>query len=156
VVTAQNVPHRDLVETMSQVRQRPLDAAIAPGRILFGHAHDQLLNFLGDTGSAKLTTLLAPVKFLGDQSLIPAHEGIGRHEGCYLFEALGANWVRKRRETTAFRIRQVQPAATKLGFENAVFLKKIGDNLLLVLLEPSSDHGDQDLENHSRSSGWKS
>jgi hypothetical protein len=55
-----------------------------------------------------------------------------------------------------FRIRQAQPAVTESGFENAVFLKKIGDNLLLVPLEPASDHGDQDFENHSRSSGWRS
>ena len=56
----------------------------------------------------------------------------------------------------AFRVRQVQPAATDPGFEDAIFLKEIRDDLLLVLLEPSSDHGDQDLENHSRSSGWRS
>jgi hypothetical protein len=107
-------------------------------------------------GSAKLTTLLAPVKLLGDQSRIPAHEGIGRHKGCHLFEALAAEWVGKRREATAFRVRQAQPAATEPGFEDAVFLKEIRDDLLLVPLKPSSDHGDQDLENHSRSSDWSS
>jgi hypothetical protein len=100
--------------------------------------------------------LLAPVKLLGDQSLIPAHEGIGRHESCHLVEELAAEWVGKRCEATAFHVRQAQPAATEPGSEDAIFLKEIRDDLLLVLLEPSSDQGDQDLENHSRSSGWRS
>jgi hypothetical protein len=133
-----------------------VEAAIAQGRIFFGHAHNQLLHFLGETGSAQLTTLLPPVKFPSDQSRIPAHEGIGRHEGCNFLEALAAEWVGKRRETTAFRVRQVQPAAPEPGFEDAGFLKQICDNLLLVPLEPSSNYGDQDLENHSRPSGWRS
>jgi hypothetical protein len=69
---------------------------------------------------------------------------------------LAAEGVGTRREATAFRVRQAQPAAPELGFEDAIFLKEIRDDLLLVLLEPSGDHGDQDLENHSRSSGWRS
>jgi hypothetical protein len=100
--------------------------------------------------------VLAPVKLLSDEPLIPAHEGIGRRKGCHLFEALAAEWVGQSREATAFRVRQAQPTATEPGFEGAVFLKEVRDHLLLVPLEPSSDHGDQDLENHSRSSGWRS
>jgi len=65
---------------------------------------------------------------------------------------LAAEWVGKHRETAAFCVRQAQPVAIEAGFEDAIFLKEICDDLLLVLLEPSSDHGDQDLENHSRSS----
>src|SRR5215216_5123971 len=95
-----------------QVRQGALDAAVAPRRVLFRHTYDKPLDLLCDAGSAKLTTWLVPVKLLGDQSLVPAHEGIGRHESCHLLEALAAEWVGKRREATAFRVRQAQPAAT--------------------------------------------
>ena len=138
---------------MPQVRQGTLDAAIAPGRILFRHADDELLDLLGDTRSAKLSSLRAPVKLLGDQSLVPAQEGIGRDEGGDLFEALATKRVGERREAAAFRVRQAQPAATELGFEDAVFLKEIRDDLLLVPLEPASDHGDQDVEDHGAASG---
>jgi len=41
----------------------------------------------------------------------------------------------------------------RMGFENTVFLEKIGDHLLLVTLEPTGHHGDQDVEDHRRSSG---
>jgi hypothetical protein len=61
---------------------------------------------------------------------------------------LAAEWVGKRREATAFRVRQAQPAATELSFEDAVFLKEIRDDLLLVPLEPSSNHGNQDVQDH--------
>ena len=37
----------------------------------------------------------------------------------------------------------------KVGFKDTVFLEEIGDDLLLVPLEPASDHGDQDVEDHS-------
>jgi hypothetical protein len=83
------------------------------------------------------------------KSVIPAQEGIGCHKGCHLFEALAAEWVGKRRKATAFHVRQAQPAATELGFEDAIFLKEIRNELVLVPLEPSRDHGDQDVEDHS-------
>jgi hypothetical protein len=61
---------------------------------------------------------------------------------------LATEWVGKRREATAFRIRQAQPVATELSFEDAVFLKEIRDDLLLVPLEPSRNHGNQDVQDH--------
>jgi hypothetical protein len=39
--------------------------------------------------------------------------------------------------------------------EATVLFLQISDHLLLVPLEPASDHRDQDMENHSHSSGWK-
>ena len=99
-------------------------------------------------GRPSWSALRAPVKLLGDQSLVPAQEGIGRDEGRDLFEALAAERVGERREAAAFGVRQAQPAATELGFEDAVFLEEIGDDLLLVPLEPAGDHGDQDVEDH--------
>ena len=48
-----------------------------------------------------------------------------------------------------------QPAAIKLGFEDAIFLLQVGDHLLLVPLDPANDLRNEDMENHSRSSGWR-
>ena len=61
----------------------------------------------------------------------------------------------ERRKAAAFRVRQAQPAATEVGFEDAIFLHEIGDDLLLVPLEPAGDHGDEHVEDHSCSSGWR-
>jgi hypothetical protein len=43
----------------------------------------------------------------------------------------------------------------ELSFEHAIFLDPIRDHLLLVTLHPTSDHGDEHLQNHGVSSGWK-
>jgi hypothetical protein len=61
----------------------------------------------------------------------------------------------ERREAATFGVRQAEAAATKLSFQDAVFREEIGGDLLLVTLEPARDHGDQDVEDHSRSSGWR-
>ena len=156
VVPAQDIAHRDLVDVMPQIRQGPLDASIAPGRILFGHADDELLDLLSDTRSAQRSPLLAPVKLLGDEALIPAQEGLGRHKRGELFQTLAPERVGQRRKAAAFGIGEAQPTPTEVGFEDAVFLKEVGDDLLLVPLEPAGDHGDKDMQDHRRSSRRKS
>jgi hypothetical protein len=42
-----------------------------------------------------------------------------------------------------------------LGFEDTVFRLLIGDDLLLVTLDPPSEHGEQQLEDHGLSSGMQ-
>jgi len=140
---------------MPQIRQGTLDAAVAPGSMLFRHADHELLDLLGDTGSAQLATLRAPVKLLGDQSLVPPHEGVGGHKGGDVFEALATQWVGERGEAAAFGVSQTELAATELSFQDAVFLDQIRDHLLLVTLEPAGNHGDEHVEDHGLSSGWK-
>ena len=97
----------------------------------------------------------APVELLRDQSLVPAQEGVGRGNRGHLFEALAPERVGQCGEAAAFGVGQAQPAAAELGFEDAIFLLQIGDDLLLVTLDPAGDHGNQDMENHNRSSGWR-
>ena len=99
--------------------------------------------------------MLAPVELLRDEAVVPAQEGIRGGERGDLFQAFATERVGERGKAAAFGVGQAQPAATELGFEDAVFLKEIGDDLLLVTLEPAGDHGDQDVEDHSRSSGWR-
>ena len=88
-------------------------------------------------------TLSAPIKLLGDQALVPAQEGVWRGNRSKLFKALATKRVGERREATAFRVGQTEPAPTELGFEDAVFLLEVGDDLLLVTLHPAGHHGDK-------------
>src|SRR6266496_4453333 len=83
MVPTQDIAHRNLVDMMPQIRQGTLDPSIAPGRIFFGHLDNELLDLLSDTRSATRLSLRAPVKLLGAQSLVPAHEGLGRGERSY-------------------------------------------------------------------------
>ena len=150
----QNIAHRNLVDAMPQIRQSALDPSVTPTGVFLGHAYDELVDRLGDARSATLS-LLTPVKRLGNQSLVPAQERVRCGDGRHFLEALAPERVDKRREAAAFGVYQVQPATAEVGIEGAVFLDEGGDDLLLVTLEPASGHGDQDVEDHSRSSGWR-
>ena len=83
--------------------------------------------------------------------LVPTQEGVGRGDSCYLFEALAAKRVGERREAAAFGVGEPQAVAGAVGFQDAIFLVEIGDDVLLVLWDLAGDHGDEDVEDHSRS-----
>jgi len=115
VMTPQDIAYRDRIDGMPQVCQGALDATVTPRVVLLRHAHDQLLDFLGDTRSAQLSSLRAPVKLLGDQSLVPAQEGVRRRKRGDLCEALAPERVGERGEAAALRVCQAQPAATEVA-----------------------------------------
>jgi hypothetical protein len=145
MMAAQDVAHRNLVDVMPQVGQRSLDASVAPDSILFRHAHDKLLNLLGDTGSAEPLAVLAPVELLRDQSLVPPLEGLGRGDRGDLFEAFGVDWMGQCGETAPFGVGQPPLLVAKFGSKSAIFFDEVGDHVLLVPLNPAGDHGNQDL-----------
>jgi hypothetical protein len=60
-----------------------------------------------------------------------------------------------RQTPTAFGVGKPQAVVTKVGFEDTVFRLQIGDDLLLVTLEPAGDHGNEYIQDHGVSSGWK-
>jgi hypothetical protein len=66
MIAPQDVTHRKLVDRMPEIPQGTLNAMVTLGGVLLGHAHDQLLDFLSDTQSAKLLSLRAAVKLLRD------------------------------------------------------------------------------------------
>jgi hypothetical protein len=155
VLPAQDIAHSQLVDTMAQVRQGTLDPSKASGGILLGHAHDELLQLLLDTRTSELAAPLTTVELLGDQPLVPAQEGVRRGDGCHVFEALTTKWVGQGGEATALGVGEPQSAATELRFEDAVFFEQIRDNLLLVTLNPTGHYGNQHVEDHGLSSGWR-
>ena len=106
--------------------------------MLLGHTHHQRLHLLGDAGSAARATLLAPVELLRDQTRVPAQEGLGGRDCRDLWQASTAKGIGERCQAMTCRVREAEPAATTLGFQDAVFREEIGDDLLLVTLEPAS------------------
>src|SRR4029450_6454410 len=103
-MATQDSAHSQLVNAMSKVRYGTLDASIPPGGILFGHADDQLLDFLCDTRSANLSVMRAPVKLLRDQSLVPPQEGLRGHKCRNLFQTRATERVSQRGEAAAVGI----------------------------------------------------
>jgi hypothetical protein len=57
-----------------QAQQVPLDALIAPARVLPPQADDQLLDLLAERRPPRSTTRVGPCA--GDQAAVPAHQGV--------------------------------------------------------------------------------
>jgi hypothetical protein len=90
----------------------------------------------------------APIELLGDKPVIPPYEGIRGGKRCDLFETLATKRIGECGKAAALGIDEPQAAATELGFEHTVLREEIRDNLLLVPLEPASDYGDEDMQDH--------
>jgi hypothetical protein len=63
--------------------------------------------------------------------------------------------VGQRGKAATLSIGEAEPTAAELGLQDAIFCEQIHDDLLLVTLQPTSNHGDQDVEDHSRSRDWR-
>ena len=70
--------------------------------------------------------------------LVPAQEGLWRRDRGDLFEAIAPERVSQRGEAAAFGIGEAEPAPTEVGFEDAVFLVQISDDVLLMTLNPAA------------------
>ena len=105
--------------------------------------------------STGLAAVVAAIKLLGDELAVPVQQGVWSGDGGDVCEALAPEWVGERRQPAAFGVAQAQPAAPQVGFEDAVFRLQIGDDLLLLALEPAGKHSQEQWKNHSLSSGWR-
>jgi hypothetical protein len=117
------------------------------------------LDLIDNTRSAQVAAVAISLELLRDEArdeaMVPAHEGIWGGNRGHLFETRATDRMCERREASAFGVHQAEPAATQLGFQDAVFREEIRDDLLLVPLQPAGNHGDQDVEDHNCSSGWR-
>ena len=58
------------------------------------------------------------------------------------------NTAGRMRKAAAFRVGQAQPSTTEVRFQDTVFCYEIGDDVLLVPLQPAGHHGDEHVQKH--------
>ena len=75
-------------DIVTDVRQRALDAIVAPGGVLVGEAHDEVDNLLSDAGSADALLRVAVVPLAGDEFTMPAENRVGCDDRGQLTSAL--------------------------------------------------------------------
>jgi hypothetical protein len=85
---------------------------------------------------------------LRDEPVLPPHEGVRGGKRSHLFETPATERVGECGEAAALGIGEPQSLRAALSFENAVLLLKVRDHLLLLTLEPTGEHGDEDMQNH--------
>jgi hypothetical protein len=62
-----------------------------------------------------------------------------------LFKAFPPERMGEPRQSPALGVGEAEPGATEVGFEDTVCREEVGDDLLLVTLEPAGNHGHQEL-----------
>jgi hypothetical protein len=80
-------------------------------------------------------------------------KGVGRGDRGDLLETFSVKRVGECSKSPEFEIGESQAPRAKLGFEHMVFLCQVRTDVLVLMLNPAGDHGDQDLEDHHLSSG---
>jgi hypothetical protein len=145
------VPDGTLIDVMPKVGQGTLDTAVAPGRILLGHAHRQQFNLGGHRRSSRLRARWRVITLLGHKAAIPALEGLRSGDRGDFLKVFSVDWVRQDGKAAALGISEVKTTALEFGFQEAIFLAEIGDGLFLLPIDPHGKHGDQNLQDHGPS-----
>jgi hypothetical protein len=64
-------------------------------------------------------------------------------------------WKGEGGQTTAFGLGAADASTTEFRMKSALFFQEVGDDLLLVAIDPAGEHGDKNLQNHGDSWGCK-
>ncbi len=115
---------------MIQLPEFALDVAVAPRRVVSGHANDQGSDRLHDPRSADTGVGLGPLG--GDQPAVPAHDRVRCHGGGDSREHLASEGLAPRRESAALVVSQSEALSVELFLEHTILLEEILDDLCLV------------------------
>src|SRR6266581_7000019 len=113
----ENVPHRLITHSVSQVCQSPDDAVIAPGAILLGHADNQGLESRVYFGTAWGLALRRAVEFLRHQPAVPGENGVRGDDGGDFLESLLAELLADFSQCLAFAVRQLHTTSDLVAQE---------------------------------------
>src|SRR5262245_1747094 len=139
-VRLQDPRDRRPADSMADVLQRADDSGVAPRRILRGHAHHQT----PDLGQHARTTAsgLRVRPLAGNQLSMPPENRVGRDDRRDRAEAATAQPVSVHRQPTPFLIGKADPP-THVRTEDAVFFDQVRQGILLPLVEPAAQRGQQ-------------
>jgi len=117
-------------DAVIQLPEFALDVAVAPRRVVSGHANDQGSDRLHDPRSADTGVGLGPLG--GDQPAVPAHDRVRCHGGGDSREHLASEGLAPRRESAALVVSQSEALSVELFLEHTILLEEILDDLCLV------------------------
>ncbi len=142
-VLLQDVTDRGAPDSMTDVLECPLDSRVSPSSILPCNANDQVGDEIHDPGPAGGPTLVRPL--LGNQSPVPAKDGVGSHERCDFAKSPSADRLAANGKPSPLRVGQSKSSSTELLLEDAVLFSKIVDDRILLAGDPTGHGGYEDL-----------
>src|ERR1017187_4099393 len=119
-VPFQHVSDGAACHCVPQIRQRALDAAIAPIPVLFGQSNYQGLDLPIGTGAAR-PALAGAVVFLSDQFPMPGQQGLRRNDCGHFCQELSAYPLALGGQPATLVVGAPQPPSTELLAKRSVF-----------------------------------
>src|SRR5262249_10291740 len=77
-------------DVVAEINEGASDPIVAPISVLLGHADDQPFDLRDDSRPARIRAMLRPIELAGDQTTIPAENGLGLGDTRYIGEELAA------------------------------------------------------------------
>ena len=126
---------------MTEIFQGPLDAGIAPRRILGGHSHDETPNLPQDSRPADSRRCIRP--FPGNEQPVPPQNRVGSDDRGNLAQDPASEAPAADSQSAALVIGQLQRSADQLLPQNPILLSQILDNIPLLPIHPAGEEHDQ-------------
>ena len=132
-------------DLVPEVGQGALDADVAPGRILAGHAQDQLDNLRSDSWSPRGLAAIAEVPLLGHELPVPAQDGVGGEGGADFAENLSAEDLALDRQAPPLVVVEPDPLLAVGFFHDLVLGAEVVHHLLLLPVDQAGEDGQEKL-----------
>jgi hypothetical protein len=129
-----------------EIGQGALDAIIAPGRILLGETDHQVLDALRDRWTAGLVlSAVTVVPLLRNEGTVPTQDGVRREERADLCQELATEDFSFDSQASTLVVVQQDAAFAEFLLEDLVLGAEIVNDLLLLLVDPAREDGEQQL-----------
>jgi hypothetical protein len=86
----------------------------------------------------------AAIVFVGDQLSMPGQQCLRNHDGCDLSQNPTTQFLRLYSKSPALVITEPQSAVANLFSEHPIFFNQVIDDVVLMLVYPSGNRGDQE------------
>ena len=126
--------HRDMRKAVDALYGKGTEGRSAFGRLLH------------DPSPVVATWVAAELLANGDESAVPGHDGIGADDRGHLAEGGQANGLTLGSQSATLIVRQPEPPIPELILQDAVLFLEVGNDLLLVAIEPSGQRDEENLE----------
>jgi len=128
-------------DSVPEILELALDARVAPGRVLGGHAQDEALDREHHASATLHRLRIRPLR--RDQPAVPAHDRVGRDDGGELPEKAPTEERPLCCESSPLVIGESQAIGTELLSQDAVLFAQVVDRTLLFAVDPAGDGEEQ-------------
>ena len=144
-VGLEDVGDRRVRYAVPQIRQRPLNPVIAPGRTLLGDPQHQLNDLRRNRGTSSGFPAIAVVPVPGNEFAMPAENRIRSHDGGQLLKHLPPEDLAFDGQPPPLVVVEQDSVLPELLSENPILRQEVLDGVLLSAIDPAGQDQEQQL-----------